>query len=54
MKNLEDMIKDKIEEVLVLMQANGDDVNYGGTSYQMDDGQQVTISREWYSSSYDC
>lgn len=54
MKTVEDMIKDKIEEVLALMAANGDECSYGGTTYQLDDGQEVKISREWYSSSYNC
>lgn len=59
MKTLEDMIKDKIEEVLVLMQANGDSANYGGTSYTLENGNEVTVSQwessnSWYSSSSDC
>ncbi len=54
MKNLEDLIKSKIEEVLILMEANGDATSYGGTTYELDDGYGVNVSREWVSSSYDC
>lgn len=59
MKTLEDMIKEKIEEVLVLMKANGDSTTYGGTSYTLENGNEVTVSQwessnSWQSSSYDC
>lgn len=59
MKTLEDMIKEKIEEVIVLMGAN-DDRTYGlGSTYQLENGDEVTISvtpdsDRWQSSSYDC
>lgn len=54
MKTIEDMIKEKIEEVLVLMEANRDDVTGGGTVYQLDDGSEIRVTKEWYSSSYNC
>lgn len=60
MKTLEDMIKEKVEELVLLMQANGDTNHRGHTNtYHLDNGIEVGIStwessNSWQSSSYDC
>lgn len=60
MKTLDDMIKEKIEELVLLMKANGDATYNGHTStYHLDNGIEVGISTwesssSWQSSSYDC
>lgn len=59
MKTLEDMIKEKIEEVVLLMEANHDRTFGLGTAYELENGHEVTISvsiedNGWKSSSYDC
>lgn len=60
MKTLEDMIKEKVEELVLLMKANGDTPYRGSTkTYNLDDGTEVGIStwessNSWQSSSYNC